>query len=198
MLHVNMFDFCFCPVTCRVDCFYRSLVRDNWAIRAILEYWFSGCCNKTCPECFSFRILCKSMSCSVRNVEYMCFSYTNGCAFFCIIVWRNRPIDPGLRAYDHLFTKIIPLTLLRQNKFGSPSGFTRILHRTTMSQICVYDRFALGHQISHTDVESLYKKDEIYYTIRTNLSANHFYRVWMRRPTVVGLVNMQVLSHKSL
>ena len=88
MLHVNMFDFCFCPVTCRVDCFNRSLVRDNWAIRAILEYWFSGCCNKTCPECFSFRILCKSMSCSVRNVEYMCSSYTNGCTLFCMIAYH--------------------------------------------------------------------------------------------------------------
>ena len=41
-------------------------------------------------------------------------------------------------------------------------------------------------------------KDEIYYTIRTNLSANHFYRFRMRRPIAVGLVNMQVLSHNSL
>ena len=96
------------------------------------------------------------------------------------------------------FYKDNSLSLLRRNKSGSPSGFTRIIHRTTMSQICVHDRFALGHQISHTDVESLYKKKEIYYTIRTNLSANHFYRVRMRRPTAVGLVNMQVLSHKSL
>ena len=44
-------------------------------------------------------------------------------------LWRNRPIYPDLRVYDHLFTKIIPLTLLRQNKFGSPSSFTRIIHR---------------------------------------------------------------------
>ena len=73
-------------------------------------------------------------------------------------LWQNLPTYPGLRAYDHLFTKIIPLTLRRQNKFDSPSGFTRIIHCTTMSQICVHDRFALEHHISHTDIESLYIK----------------------------------------
>ena len=44
-------------------------------------------------------------------------------------VWRQQPIYPGLRAPNHPFTRIIQSTLLKLNKSGSPSGFTRFNHR---------------------------------------------------------------------
>jgi len=113
-----------------------------------------------------------------------------------LVAKQKELIYPGLRASDHHIKGIIQPTLLKRNKSGSLSGFTRIIHHTTMSPICVQNRFALEHQILHTDIECISEKqDEIYYTISTNLSANQFYRFFKCvDPIAIGLVIMQALS----
>ena len=54
-------------------------------------------------------------------------------------VWWNRPIYLGLRAPDHPFARIILPTLLKRNKFGSPSGFIRFNHQ----QPCLRDTYRI-------------------------------------------------------
>jgi hypothetical protein len=67
--------------------FYQIRHRQSSGYSQAMQNWFSAA-TKHALSVSILEILCKSISCTIRNVEYMCFSYTNGCTFFCIIAYH--------------------------------------------------------------------------------------------------------------